>query len=228
LTFRGNFLCCTLIRMATIKCPKCQMPFTHAKYLSKAKEHLERHLDRKNPCDGSIAEYVYKRKRTGTAPNIETLDLSGLVEALDGNIRFIHVTSFVFGFLNNLNKFAVVPNVKVNEVYYMSEGKVMCARLSDFVIEFWYKVMIAQVGPVLQARWPRFEEWRVWLTSRYIFTNMTLAYVNMFLASDVYKQMKSAIKGHLKSQTREERFSARSNMAPGEAEQRRVAFQSLE
>jgi hypothetical protein len=80
--------------------------------------------------------------------------------------------------------------VKVNEVYYMSEGKVMCARLSDFVIEFWYKVMIAQVGPVLQAR------------------------VNMFLASDVYKQMKSAIKGHLKSQTREERFSARSNMAP--------------
>lgn len=92
----------------------------------------------------------------------------------------------------------------MNEVYFMTGGNVTCTRLSDFVIEFWYKVMIAQVGPVLQAR------------------------VNMFLASDVYKQMKSAIKGHLKSQTREERFRARSNMAPGEAEQRRVAFQSLE
>jgi hypothetical protein len=114
--------------------------FTHAKYMSKAKEHLARHLARQNPCDGSVAEYVYKRRVTGTVPNIETLDLTGLVEALDGNIRFIHVTSFVFRFLNDLNTFAVVPNVKVNEVYFVTDdGALMCTRLAEFVIEFWHK-----------------------------------------------------------------------------------------
>jgi hypothetical protein len=214
--------------MATINCPKCQKVFMHAKYPSKAKEHLERHLARKNPCDGSVAEYVYERRRSGTAPNIETLDLTGLVEALDGNIRFCHVTSFVFRFLNDLNKFAVVPNVKVNEVYYVTDDKLMCTRLAEFVIEFWHKVMVAQVNPVLQARWPRFGEWRAWLTSHYVFTNMTVAHINLFLASDVYKQIKYAIRGHLKSVTREERFRTRSNMGTGEAEQRRIAFQTAE
>ena len=214
--------------MATINCPKCQRAFTHAKYLSKAKEHLERHLGRKNPCDGSVDEYVYERRRTGTAPNIETLDLTGLGEALDGNIRFCHVTSFVFRFLNDLNKFAVVPNVKVNEVYYVTGGKLMCTRLADFVIEFWHKVMVAQVAPLLQAHWTRFAEWHAWLTTHYVFTNMNLMQINIFLASDVYKQMKSAIRGHLKAVAREERFRTRANMGPEEAEQRRVAFQILE
>lgn len=214
--------------MATINCPKCQKVFTHPKYLSKAKEHLERHLTRKNPCDGSITEYVYERRRTGRTPNIETLDLSGLVEALDGNIRFIHVTSFIFMFLNDLNKFAVVPNVKVNEVYYTSEGRLTCIKLAEFVIEFWHKVMVAQVTPLLQAKWSRFGEWRAWLSTHYVFTNMTVAHVNLFLASEVYKQMKSAIRGHLKAVPREERFRMRSNMGSEEAEHRLIAFQSLE
>jgi hypothetical protein len=214
--------------MATINCPKCQKVFTHAKYLSKAKEHLDRHLARKNPCDGSATEYVYERRRSGTAPNIETLDLTGLVEALDGNIRFCHVTSFVFRFLNDRNKFAVVPNVKVNEVFYVSDGSLMCTRVSEFVIEFWHKVMVTQVNPVLQARWPRFAEWRAWLANNYVFTNMKLTQINIFLASDVYKQMKSAIRGHLKTMTREERFRTRSNMGSDEAEHRRVAFQTVE
>lgn len=214
--------------MATINCPKCQKVFTHPKYLSKAKEHLERHLARKNPCDGSITEYVYERRRTGRTPNIETLDLSGLIEALDGNIRFIHVTSFIFMFLNDLNKFAVVPNVKVNEVYYVSEGRLTCIKLAEFVIEFWHKVMIAQVAHLLQAKWARFGEWRAWLSTHYVFTHMTVAHVNLFLASEVYKQMKSAIRGHLKAVPREERFRIRSNMGSEEAEHRLIAFQSLE
>lgn len=214
--------------MATINCPKCQKVFTHPKYLSKAKAHLDRHLARKNPCDGSVTEYVFERRRTGTATNIETLDLTGLVEALDGNIRFCHVTSFVFRFLNDLNKFAVVPNVKVNEVYYVTGGRLMCTRLADFVIEFWHKVMVAQVNPWLQARWPRFGEWRAWLTTHYVFTNMNVAHINLFLVSDVYKQMKSAIRGHLKTMPRDERFRTRSNMGSEDAEQRRVAFQILE
>jgi hypothetical protein len=57
---------------------------------------------------------------------------------------------------------------------------------------------------------------------------MKLTQINIFLTSDVYKQMKSAIRGHLKSVTREERFRTRSNMGAGEAEQRRIAFQTVE
>lgn len=194
-----------------VQCPKCLKVFTHPLYISKAKEHLDRHLARKNPCDGSATEYVYERKRTGTVPSIENLDLTGLGEALDKNVQCRDVSGFVFKFLNDLNKFAVMPNVKVNEVFYVTDGVVTCVGLGEFVAEFWHKVMVTQVNPVLQARWPRFTEWRTGLSS-----------------PDVYKQMKSAIRGHLKSVTREERFRTRSNMGAGEAEQRRIAFQTVE
>jgi len=194
-----------------VQCPKCLKVFTHPLHISKAKEHLDRHLARKNPCDGSATEYVYERKRTGTVPSIENLDLTGLVEALDKNVQCRDVSGFVFKFLNDLNKFAVVPNVKVNEVFYVTDGVVTCMGLGEFVAEFWHKVMVTQVSPVLQARWPRFTAWRAGLSS-----------------PDVYKQIKYAIRGHLKSVTREERFRTRSNMGTGEAEQRRIAFQTAE
>jgi hypothetical protein len=196
--------------------------FTHPLYISKAKEHLDRHLARKNPCDGSATEYVYERKRTGTVPSIENLDLTGLVEALDKNVQCRDVSGFVFKFLNDLNKFVVMPNVKVNEVFYVTDGVVTCMGLGEFVAEFWHKVMVTQVSPVLQARWPRFAGWQTWLSTRHIFINMSVAHVNLFLASDVYKQMKSAIRGHLKSVTREERFRTRSNMGGD------IAFQTVE
>ena len=98
----------------------------HPKYLSKAQEHLDRHLARKNPCNGSETKFVFERKKTANVPSIDSLDMSGLIESLDENIRYIHVISHIFKYLNDKNQFAVWPNIKHNEVYYMNGNTSAC------------------------------------------------------------------------------------------------------
>lgn len=220
--------------MASTNCPKCQKVFTHPKYLSKAQEHLKQHLKRKNACDGSTGPFKFERTKTrATVPNIDELDLTGLVESLDGNIRFKFVASHIFKVLNDRNCFAVWPNVKLYEIYYMDEGKPVYATPGNFMLEFWNRVMVKQVKPILQQNWDRYTNYIKWLTSPECsqtglgldeYKLHDLAIVNVFLRSEVYKSMKSAITGHLKTTPRTERFQARVDMDVKVPESRNILY----
>ena len=218
--------------MVSIKCPKCQKVFTHPKYLSKAQEHLDRHLTRKNPCDGSEPKFVFERKKTSKVPSIDSLDLTGIVETLDGNIRFVHVISHIFKELNERNQFAVWPNVKHNEVYYMNGETSACAPFGGFMVEFWNRVLITQICPLLSEHWPRylkFTEWftgpeNVWVYSLRQIDQNNVTRVNEFLKSKFYKSTKSAIMSHLKNVPKDQRFKTRVNMGVEVPETRSIMY----
>jgi hypothetical protein len=216
--------------MATINCPKCQKTFTHPKYPSKAKEHLEAHLKRKNACDGSTGAFKFERKKTrDSVPSIDALDLTGIVEALEGNIGFCHVTSHIFKVLNDRNCFAVWPNTKMYEIYFMDGDVPRYATPTIFMIEFWNRVLVKQVKPILQKKWSRYTKYTEWLTSNsfygideYKINEITL--INSFMRSEVYTSMKSAITGHLKTVPRNERFQTRVNMGVNVPESRNILY----
>jgi hypothetical protein len=219
--------------MASISCPKCQKVFTHPKYQSKAQEHLNQHLARKNACDGSTGPFKFERTKTREkVPNIDSLDLTGLVESLDGNIRFKFVASHIFKFLNDKNAFAVWPNVKIYEVYYMDEGNPVYATPGNFMLDFWNRVMVKQVKPVLEQGWDRYTNYTKWLTGYEGKTLLGLdeyklhdvAVVNAFLRSEAYTCMKSAITGHLKTVSRAERFQTRVDMGVEVPESRSILY----
>jgi hypothetical protein len=216
--------------MASINCPKCQKAFTHPKYPSKAKEHLEAHLKRKNACDGSTGPFKFERKKTrDSVPSIDELDLTGLVEALEGNIRFKFVASFVFKVLNDRNCFAVWPNTKMYEIYFMDEDVPRYATPATFMLEFWNRVMVKQVKPLLKERWSRYHEYAQSLTvnssrgfNAYVANEVAM--INSFMRSEFYTTMKSAIMGHLKTVPRNERFQTRVNMGVEVPESRSIMY----
>jgi len=219
--------------MASINCPKCHKVFTHPKYLSKCQDKLKTHLGRKNACDGSTGPYKFEHRKTrDSVPNIDALDLTGLVESLEGNIRFCHVTSHIFKVLNDRNCFAVWPNTTIYEIYYMDGDVPRYAPPGDFMMQFWNRVLVKQVRPILQQNWNRYTNYTSWLTSSagrtgYGFSkyNMTeLGIVNSFMRSEVYTTMKSAIIGHLKSVPRNERFQTRVNMGVQVPESRNILY----
>lgn len=216
--------------MASINCPKCHKVFTHPKYLSKCQDKLKAHLSRKNACDGSTGPYKFEHKKTqATVPDINALDLTGLLESLDGNIRFRYVASHIFKVLNNRNCFAVWPNKTVGEIYYMDGDVARYTTPGGFMLEFWNRVMIAQVKPILEQGWMRYMKYTEWLTEnsdfglvKYKLTETAI--VNAFLRSEVYTNMKSAIIGHLKSIPRNERFQTRVNMGVEVPESRNILY----
>jgi len=219
--------------MVSISCPKCQKVFTHPKYQSKAQEHLDAHLNRKNACDGSTGPFKFERTKTrNSVPDIDKLDLTGLVESLEGNIRFKFVASHIFKVLNDRNGFAVWPNVKLYEICYMDEGVPVCATPGNFMLEFWNRVMVKQVAPILQKNWDRFMKYSEWLTGPAGSTGYGLAeynlnevsIVNSFLRSETYTSMKSAITGHLKTVPRSERFQIRVDMGVKVPESRGILY----
>lgn len=216
--------------MATINCPKCHKAFTHPKYPSKAKEHLDAHLKRKNACDGSTGPFKFERKKTrDTVPSIDALDITGLVESLEGNIRFCHVASHVFKVLNDRNCFAVWPNTKMYEIYYMDGSVPKYATPVNFIIEFWNRVMVHQVKPILAEKWDRYMKYTEWLTENSDFglkkcSVAEVANFNSFLRSQVFIQMKSAVIGHLKTVPRNERFQLRVDMGVEVPESRNVLY----
>jgi hypothetical protein len=223
----------SLIRMVSISCPRCQKIFTHPKYLSKVQDHLDAHLARKNACDGSTGAFKFERNKTrDVVPNIDELDLTGLVESLQGNIRFCHVASHVFKFLNDRNNFAVWPNVKIYEIYYMDGNQSVYATPGNFMLDFWNRVMVKQVRPILEQNWDRYPKYTEWLTgpmskTGYGLTTYKLhevAIVNAFMRSEIYTSMKSAIVNHLKEVPRALRFQTRVDMGVEIPDSRNILY----
>ena len=216
--------------MVTINCPKCQKTFTHPKYLSKAQDHLASHLKRKNACDGSTGSYKFEHmKIRDSVPSIDDLDLTGLVESLEGNIRFCHVTSHIFKVLNDRNCFAVWPNTTIYEIYYMDGEVPRYATPGNFMMQFWNRVMVKQVRPILLQNWDRYTKYIEWLTSHSFygideFKLTEVVLINSFMRTEVYTSMKSAIIGHLKTVPRGERFQLRVDMGINVPESRSILY----
>ena len=200
-------------------CPKCNKVFAHPKYPSKAKDHLEAHMNRKNACDGSTGTFIFERKKTrDSVSNIDDLVLTGLVESLDNELQFCHVAGHIFKVLNDRNCFAVWPNKGINEIFYKYMDMPMYSPPSRFMLEFWNCVMIDQVKPLLEDRWPRYTYYIEWLIEKsghplkeYSSNAPEKYMLNFFMNTEVYKTMKSEIIDQLKSVPRNERFQTRVN-----------------
>ena len=205
--------------VVSVKCPKCFKEFTDPKFLSRAQSKLKRHEDeRKNPCN-SRDPYIFERKIEYVPPNIDSLDLTGIVESLSDHIRFRHVASHIFNQLNDRNKFAVWPNVATHDVYYMDDGEAVRATPTDFVLVYWSRVVQDQVVPLLIESWPRFQKYYTWVmdhntSCRDFLTTKAFpqAAINSFLQSEMFRDMRTSISSHLKEVPRTLRSEIRFNM----------------
>lgn len=202
--------------MPTATCPKCGRTFTDPKYQSKADAKMKRHRDnRENPCTSDT--YTVKRHAKSTPPNIESLNLNGLVESISPHIRYIHVIGFIFKKLNEVNKFVVWPNTKVQEVMYRSRGETVYATPTRFFVTFWHEVIQAQVRPVLQKEWAGYAEFNTQLRTRTTWNFLETDHwrqsmLNAFYQSEVFDDMKEAVVSHLKSVPRGERCQLKADM----------------
>jgi len=208
--------------VASVKCPKCFKEFMDPTYLSRAQAKLKRHKeDRKNPCD-SREPYTITRDIEYVPPNIDSLDLTELVESLNEHIRFRHIASHIFNQLNDRNRFAVWPNVATYDVYYMEDGEAVRATPTDFVLIYWNRVMQDQVVPLLKESWPRFEKYCTWVRDHnpacrdfLEAKTFTQAVLNSFIQSEMFKDMRTSISSHLKEVPRTLRSEIRFNMGSG-------------
>jgi hypothetical protein len=202
--------------MVTIKCERCGKEFSDPVYMSKAQYKLDVHKkNRKNPCDS--IEYKVERKVTFVPPNIESLDLSGLVDSLHTNIRRRHVFSFIFSKLNETNKFAVWPNTKLHEIVFKTEGRAQWVTPGQFMMIFWHEVFQKQVVPLLKRDWPGYPEFYKYTKEKTTWEfleseDFRPAMLNAFLRSELYKDYKSAVTSHLKGVPRGERAQLKANM----------------
>ena len=202
--------------MVTINCPKCQREFTHPKYISKAREKLDSHLARKNACDSG--KYVIEKKASGTVPSLEDLDVIGVVECLNPNIRYCHVASRIFKHVMDLNKFAVWPNTKLDEVWFREDDMTMVSSPGVFLIHYWNIVFQKKVVPILEREWPQFNKYKIEAQQgqgKWDFIRTEAYHVGMmnaFMKSDTYKDLKAAMCGHLKQVPRAERAQLKVNM----------------
>jgi hypothetical protein len=202
--------------MVTIKCESCGKEFSDPLYMSKAQYRLNAHKNgRKNPCTSDT--YVITRKVTFVPPNIESLDLNGLVESLSPHLRKRNALSFIFSALNDKNRFAVWPNKNLYEVVFRSEGRAQWVTPGQFMLIFWHEVLQKQVVPLLKRAWAGYDEfykytkentpWEFLETGKF-----HMGMVNAFLRSELYKDLKSAVTSHLKNVTRAERMEITHNM----------------
>jgi hypothetical protein len=203
--------------MVMISCPKCQKQFTHPNYLSKAKEKLDSHLARKNPCDSGT--YVIEKKVTGIVPALEDLDITGVTECLDPNIRYCHVASRIFKHVMDLNKFATWPNTKLDEVWFREGGMTLVASPGAFLMHYWSIVFQGRIVPVLEREWPQYTKYKLEVQQGqghwdFIRSETYRAGImNAFMKSELYRDLKSAVCGHLKQVPKGERAQIKVNMA---------------
>ena len=200
-------------------CPKCAKVFTHPLYPSKARQALESHLKRKNPCDST--EYTIDRLVTFTVPDMTRLDLSGVFEEMRDNIHLrdkFRITT-IFRILLTRNKFATMPNVGTGQVMYKLEGHVMCASMGQFIKDFWVYVLVGQVGRLLAREWGGWVKFASLVERSAMLSLDTtvapLAHINRWYRSDQYRVLSSAVVGFFRNElTRSERARIATNLGP--------------
>jgi hypothetical protein len=111
----------------------------------------------------------------------------------------------------------------------MDEDIPRYATPGNFMMQFWNRVMVAQVKPILQQNWTRYTKYTEWLTSSSFyglgeFKLTEVSFVNSFMRTEIYTGMKSAIIGHLKNIPRGERFKTRVNMGVEVPESRNILY----
>lgn len=200
-----------------VVCPKCAKVFTHPTYPSKAKQALQSHLNRKNPCDSS--EYKIDRPVTFEVPDITRLDLSGVVEEMRNNIYLrdkFRITT-IFRTLLTRNKFATIPNLGTGRVMYKLEGYIMYKRISEFLKDFWIYVLVRQVGPLLSREWDGWAKFAGLVersaTLGLETTMVPTAHLNKWYKSDQYKVLNSVASGFFRNElSRSERAQIAVNL----------------
>ena len=191
-------------------CPKCAKVFQH-RYPSKAREKLAAHLDRKNPCDATT--YIIERKSKDPRPihSIDALDATaGIV--LDDYIVFTHVMSRSFDLMNSVQPFACLPNLDVNQVWYVFQGSLRRAPLHAFV-DVWIRlVFLMKCMPHLSSTWRRWDDYYNFIeknTGWYMSDRPNLVGWRLWKRSELYRRTCEAIRGHLSRPSRSERIDMR-------------------
>lgn len=180
-------------------------------------EKLNSHLRRKNPCDAE--KYIIEKKITGIVPDIENLDITGVVDCLDSNIRYCHVASKIFKHVMDLNNFAVWPNTNLDEVWFKENGMTMVTSPGIFLAHYWNLVFQQKIVPVLERDWPQFNKYKISFQQgegRWDFIRSEtyqVGMMNAFMKSDAYKDLKGAVCGHLKQVPKTERARIKVNLS---------------
>jgi hypothetical protein len=200
-----------------VVCPKCAKVFTHPLYPSKARQALDSHLGRKNPCDSS--EYRIDRPVTFEVPDMTRLDLTGVYEEMRDNIhlRDKFRLSTIFRILLKRNKFATMPNVGTGQVMYKLAGHVMHASMGQFIKDFWVYVLVVQVGRMLAREWDGWAKFAALVERSAMLSLETTAaqvpHINRWYRSDQYRVLSSAIMGFFRNElTRSERAQIVTNL----------------
>jgi hypothetical protein len=208
------------------KCEKCQKVFTHPKFQSKANQKLESHLNRKNSCDGSTGDYILEKTSTFKIPDMDTLDMECIGAVVGPNLRYTWTTSAIFKVLLDTHKFATIPNIKKDEIFYMLDGRAMMSTPTKFVLDFWLTVMTKRVWPILKTTWELSGKFANYIGDNHgsvLGVPASQIQLNKFLRSKAFQDMKAAIIGHLKTFPRSERTQIRINMG-SRAEERVIVF----
>ena len=200
-----------------MECPKCRKTFDH-KWPSKAREKLEAHLARKNPCDRRPKDpYVIVRRPSDPrpVPSLETLQPAGSV-VLDNYIVFSHIISKSFDLMNSHETFACMPNIDRNQVLYIFGNELRRSPLIGFIDVWIMEVFIKKVIPHLTStwdRWPNFHnhvsETIGWCMRS---SGIQLGEWKLLKRSELYRRTCDAIRGHLGRPTKATRTELRLRM----------------
>ena len=202
-----------------VTCPKCAKVFRHPLYISKANQALQSHIKRKNPCDANA--YIIARPVTFDVPDMNRLDLTGVLEEMRDNIhlRDKFRLSTIFRILLKRNNFATVPNIGTGRVLYKLHGSVICSGPGQFIKDFWAHVLVLQVGPMLSRDWPEFYAFNAKVEAAtgisLLALEVTIAHLNRWFRSDQYRVLNSVIQGFFRTElSRSERIQIGINMGP--------------
>jgi uncharacterized C2H2 Zn-finger protein len=176
-----------------VECPKCAKVFQH-KYQSKAKEKLNAHLSRKNPCDSEM--YVIERRPKDASPVFDINDIDPDISIGD-DIQFPYVISHLFDIANCKQPFACIPNLDNNQVWYV-DGWLRRAPLGSFVDLWFQKVFIAKFIPHLEKNWLRCRDFCDFI-----------GHPEEWKRSELYRRTCEAVRGHLSRPSRSQRIDMR-------------------
>jgi hypothetical protein len=181
------------VSSSLMECQKCHKVFQH-RYPSKAKEKLEAHMTRKNPCDSEF--YVIDRRPRDAGHVFDINDIYPNISIGD-DIQFIYVVSYIFDIINSKQPFACIPNLDNNQVWYVDGG--LCrAPLRAFVDVWFQKVFINKCIPQLEKNWTRWRDFHEFLGPP-----------EEWKRSELYRRTCDAIRGHLSRPSRSQRIDMR-------------------